>query len=406
MLDKTVSVNRTVNRELIAVIAAVSMAAMAMSILQPVLPLHLTSLGVNPKILGLMFSIGMLGMVFGEAGGGWLADKAGIKLPLGIGTFACVPLILCFVLTENTTAIFAIFLVWGIVRAGVFGPGRGYIGATVPLEKKATYMAIFAASTAITRSIGAFFGGFIGDHLGYDWDFYVSACLSLLGGVIMIVGLRKITRVQPDLRVQPVPVKGTKIPRKPYLSRPFLVQCAIGALCWTSIGVVGPFLPLLAVEVIGLDLTQVGIIITIGALVHASLLIPMGRISDRTNKRYMMIAGFLVAAAGLAGLALAKNFAGLIAATVVQNIGNAMFNPAAVALLSDSVPGNWQNTAMGIYGGCEDTGILIGSALGGFVWSSLGSQSAFLLVGTTASVLGAIVTLAFLRNKDIVKSLP
>jgi MFS family permease len=391
--------NRIFNRELVAVIGVVSLAVMAMSILQPVLPLYLTSLGVSPAVLGLMFSVGMVGMVFGESGGGWLADKVGIKVPMGMGTFACVPLILCFVFTDNTTAIFTIFLIWGIVRAGVFGPGRGYIGSTVPFERKGTYLAMFAAATAVSRSIGSFIGGYIGDHLGYDWNFYVSASLSLLGGVLMLICLRKVPRVQSSLLAPPDPLKVVKTLDKPYRSRLFLAQCIIGVLCWTSIGVVGPFLPLMAVDVARLDATHVGILFTTSALVSATLLVPMGRLSDRGNKRYMMVAGLLVAAAGLVFMALAKNFAGLIAAIVVQSIGNAVFNPAAVSLLSDTVPRNWQNTAMGIYGGCEDTGVVAGSALGGFIWSAVGPHATFLLVGTTASVLGAMVTLVFLRKK-------
>jgi MFS family permease len=151
------------------------------------------------------------------------------------------------------------------------------------------------------------------------------------------------------------------------------------------------------VEVAGVAVTEVGILFTISALVNAALLIPMGRLSDRTNKRILMIGGLLVIAVGLAGLALAKDFPGLVAAVVIQGIGTAMFSPAAISLLSDTVPLNWQNTAMGIYGACEDIGVVVGSALGGFVWSALGSSSAFLLVGMTAAILGAIVAFTLPR---------
>ncbi len=40
---------------------------LAMSMLQPVLPLYLTSIDVSPEVLGLMFSVAMVGMVFGES---------------------------------------------------------------------------------------------------------------------------------------------------------------------------------------------------------------------------------------------------------------------------------------------------------------------------------------------------
>lgn len=395
--------NKVINRELAAVIAIVSLAVMAMSVLQPVLPLHLTAIGVNPTILGLMFSVAMIGMVFGESSGGWLADKIGVRIPLGIGTFACAPIILCFVFTRNTPSIFLIFLSWGIVRAAVFGPGRGYIGATVPLSQKATFIAIYATAIAVSRSLGTLVGGIIGDALGYNWNFFTSVGIALLGGTLVIISLRKIPSVKPVLPSLNSPSSGRTSTRILYRSRTFLSQCAIGALCWTSTGVIGPFLPLLAVEVASVDVMEVGILFTIGALVNAVLLIPMGRLSDRKNKRMLMMAGLLVTAAGLAGLALAKSFPGLVAAVVTQSIGSAIFSPAAVSLLSDTVPLHWQNTAMGIYGACEDIGVVAGSALGGLVWSVLGPPSTFLLVGVTAAILGAIVSFTLLRGKTIKK---
>jgi MFS family permease len=395
--------NRIISRELAAVIAIVSLAVMAMSVLQPVLPLYLTSIGVNPTVLGLMFSVAMIGMVFGESSGGWLADKVGIRIPLSVGTFVCVPIIICFVFTQNTPSIFVIFLFWGITRAAVFGPGRGYIGSTVPITQKATFLAIYATAMAVSRSLGTYLGGFIADARGYEWCFYTSAGIVLLGGILVIIGLRKIPKVKPVLPDPTSPVDRAASARALYRSRPFLSQCIIGALCWMSMGVVGPFLPLLAVEVAGIAVTQVGILFTIGALVNAVLLIPMGRLSDRKNKKILMIVGLLVTAAGLAGLALAKDFPGLIAAVVTQSAGSAIFGPSAVSLLSDTVPPNWQNTAMGVYGACEDIGVVAGSALGGLVWSSLGPPSTFLLVGMTAAILGAIVSFTLLRDKAIKK---
>jgi len=91
--------NRVISRELVAVIAVTGLAVMAISILQPVLPLYLTSIGVTPTILGLMFSVAMIGMIFGESSGGWLADRVGIRIPLSVGTFVCAPIVLCFVFT-------------------------------------------------------------------------------------------------------------------------------------------------------------------------------------------------------------------------------------------------------------------------------------------------------------------
>jgi MFS family permease len=304
---------------------------------------------------------------------------------------------LLFTFTQNIPFIFAIFLVWGVVRAAVFGPGRGYIGGNVPVTHKATFMAVYAASMSVSRSLGAFLGGIIGDHLGYDWSFYTAAIVALLGGAALLFGLSKIAWGKPlPMAATPSNQVSTKAP---YRSRSFISQCVIAAFCWTSMGVVTPFLPLLVVDVAGVTATEVGVLFTISALASAALLIPMGRLSDRGNKKVMMILGLLVMAVGLGGITLARNYPGFIAAIVVQSIGSAIFSPAAVALLSDTVPQNWQNTAMGIYGACEDMGVVIGSALAGLAWSSIGPQSAFLLVGVVSSVLGAAAALTLPRHK-------
>ena len=101
-----------VNGELVTVIAAMGLGVLAISMLQPILPLYLTSINVSPDILGLMFSVAMVGMVFGESYWGWVADRIGLTRPLSTGTTVCGLFILCFIFTRNITAIFFIFLFW------------------------------------------------------------------------------------------------------------------------------------------------------------------------------------------------------------------------------------------------------------------------------------------------------
>jgi len=53
---------------------------------------------------------------------------------------------------------------------------------------------------------------------------------------------------------------------------------------------------------------------------------------------------------------------------------------------------------MGIYGVCEDIGVIVGSAVGGFVWSAWGPHPTF-LIGAVATGLGAAICLGLLREK-------
>jgi PPP family 3-phenylpropionic acid transporter len=392
---------RTITFELIVMLAIVGLATMAMALLQPVLPLYLTSLGVNPTMLGFMFSVGMAGMVVGESSGGWLADRVGIRVPLFIGTFVCAPLVLAFTFTTSPAIIFVIFFFWGIVRAAIFGPGRGYIGTKIPLAHKATFMAVYAASMAVSRSLGTLTSGFIADARSYDWVFYIAAGIGIAGSILVVLGLRNKHQAKGvPLHVTPERSEAKELPL--YRNRPFIYQSAIALVQFIAIGI-SPFMALLAAEVAHLPAREVGILFTISSITNAVLLIPMGRLADRRSKRMVMVIGLTITAAGQAIIGLSGSFAQIAVGCVIQGTGGAMFGPAAVALLSENVPSQRQSTAMGIYGAFEDAGVIIGSALGGVIWSAFGPAPTFFILGTGAAILGVIMSFTLLR-RPVVKT--
>ncbi len=391
---------KLVNGELALIIIIMSLAAMAMAILYPIIPLYLTSVNIVPSMIGLMLAAGMVGMVFGESTGGWLADKIGLKIPMSVGTFLCAPLVLCFVFARSIPAFFLIFPFWGIVRAAIFGPARGYVGNAATMTNKATVIAIYMTSMMVSRSLGSLISGIVADHWGYYWDFYLSASVSVLAGILVFAGLRKIPLWK---RVARTPVASASFPSAPARLtidyRPVIVLSIIAMLFFLSIGV-NSFVSLLATQVVGLDATQVGIIYTVGGLVGTVLFIPLGRLADRKDKKALILTGLLLSAAGLAGLAFARQYGLLILMMIIVNTGFAMFNPAAIALLSNNVPEYWQSTAMGIYGAAEDTGIIIGSGAGGFIWTAVGPPAVFMMA-SAAGVLGALICLVFIRERPV-----
>ena len=393
---------RFVTSEMVTVIAILGLGVLAMSILRPILPLYLTSIGITPEILGLMFSVAMVGMVIGESSWGWVADRVGLKIPLSMGTFGCVPAVFLFVLTQKIPAIFAIFFFWGVVRSALFGPGRGYIGAHAPPLRKATFMAIITVMLSASRSLGALPSGFIADTWGYHWVFFISCGIALLGGFVVITALRKTWTVKPELPdVSASPLDELASPGRAYSYRPLASQCVVAALNFLGLGILMTFLPLLATQVVGMDATEVGILFTIRGLVTMVLGIPLGMLADWKGKKGFMILGLLVSALAMAGVAFAESFPWLIVFISISSLGLAMFSPAALGLLSEAVPLHRQSTVMGVYGAIgENTGIIAGSALGGFVWTAWGSRATFLM-GTLAASLGAVVCFGFVRGKAL-----
>ena len=377
---------------MVTVIAIMGLGVLAMSILQPMLPLYLTSIGVSPEILGLMFSVAMVGMVIGESSWGWVADKIGLKIPMSVGTFVSGLAVFLFVLTQNVPVIFTIFFFWGIVRSALFGPGRGYIGAKASLLKKATFMAIIAVMMSASRSLGALPSGFVVDNWGYHAVFFISCGVSLLGGIIVITSLKKVQPVKPEPpAMTPSHTDELPSPGQALSYRSFSLQCVVAALEFWGVGILMTFLPLLATQVVGVGATEVGILFTISGVATMVLSIPMGMLADRKGKKTFMILGLLVSGVAMAGMAFAESFPWLIVSIIISSLGLMMFSPAALGLISASVPLRRQSTAMGLYGGiCENTGIVAGAALGGFIWSAWGPRATFLM-GTVAASLGAVI---------------
>ncbi len=135
----------------------------------------------------------------------------------------------------------------------------------------------------------------------------------------------------------------------------------------------------------------------------AAFFIPMGRMADRRDKKVLMIIGIVLSAANLAGIAFARQYWMLVVLQVVGNVGFAMFTPAAVAMLSNNAPEQGQGTAFGVYGASEDVGIILGSGIGGFVWTA-GGPMALYLMGAGAGVLGALICLGFVRDATAKKA--
>ncbi len=77
------------------------------------------------------------------------------------------------------------------------------------------------------------------------------------------------------------------------------------------------------------------------------------------------------------------------------------FQPAAVALFSDTAPSGKQGAAMGIYGMCEDLGIVIGPAIGGFLWENLGPQPTFWFAATPALAASMMALLLVRRRQSV-----
>jgi MFS family permease len=139
----------------------------------------------------------------------------------------------------------------------------------------------------------------------------------------------------------------------------------------------------------------IGIAIGVFGLVQASTQIPLGRLSDRIGRRWILIVSGFVYAFGALMVGLAQNIYQFILFRAIQATGAVV--SVIQACLGDIFPSERRGTAMAWFSTVYMVGTLVGIPVGGIVADVYGLTLPFYI----ASALGfaaATVLLAFLRE--------
>jgi EmrB/QacA subfamily drug resistance transporter len=112
-------------------------------------------------------------------------------------------------------------------------------------------------------------------------------------------------------------------------------------------------------------------------IVFAALLVPAGRLADRTGRRRTFIAGMLTFLAASVAAGLAPTVEVLVVARVVQAAGAAALVPTSLALLLPEFTLQQRATATGIWGAMGAIAAAVGPSLGGVLVDAAGWRWVF-----------------------------
>ncbi|MBI4236138.1 MAG: MFS transporter [Chloroflexi bacterium] len=127
------------------------------------------------------------------------------------------------------------------------------------------------------------------------------------------------------------------------------------------------------------------------------LMLSLGRLGDMIGRKRVLLAGFITFTAGLVFAPFSQSLAQLLAARIVQGIGQAMITSNGNALIVDAFPANERGRALGTSAAIVGLGLTSGPPLGGFLLDLLGWRSLF-YTRAPFVVLFLVLTAVILRS--------
>jgi MFS family permease len=150
---------------------------------------------------------------------------------------------------------------------------------------------------------------------------------------------------------------------------------------------------------IGVDQLQAATPIVSGFLLGYVVVMPvLGRLSDAFGRRPLLLLCLAVFAAGSLVTASAHDLASVVAGRALQGLGGGGLVPVTLALVADLWPPDRRGVPLGVIGGVQELGSVLGPLYGGLILTVATWQTIFWLNLPIAAALGAGLWIAGRRS--------
>lgn len=382
---------------------------MGLSFLGPIIPKFVQSLGVGAGGVGI--AVGMTMTAYGLA-------RAAMDIPAGrlVRFFGRRPVLIIAPAIVTISALgcglaaaYWQLIFWRLLQGA--GSAAFSVAALIVLGDISTpanrglYMSFFWSTFLIGATLGPSFGGLLGEYFGYRVPFYVYAGLALTATVWGYLRLPETKGSTPAPFSAHDADGGSPARAKTSLvalvkNKDFLLICLVAFLTLVTIGgTQATLIPLLGYERLQLSEGQVGLTLTLVAVVQLILTPLAGRFSDRLGRKMLIVPGGILTALGLVAFLLADNYAVFLVCGLLLGIGRGLGGPVPTAYVADIAPRKNYEGTLAAFRAFSDLGWVVGPVLCGGLKDFCGINFPFSL---TAGLLASVAVLfGFLARETV-----
>jgi MFS family permease len=386
-------VNRSVRTTLILSLYLPSfLLAFGSGMLIPVLPLYARSFGISYAMVGLVLASQSIGNLLGDVPSGVMMGRLGQRWSMTLGLAVLGSTTIAMGLARSVPELIIYSFVGGVGMALWNISRHAYMTNAIPLALRGRATATFGGINRIGVFAAPAIGGVLATAYGMRLPFYIYG-----GFVFAALAVVALFSNESDDVVH-LPHRGfvgtaSNLGRVFREHRRTLIPAGIAMFLGTMIRSGTKIaIPLYGSDVVGLDLDQIGLIVTLSAAVDMSMFYLAGVLMDRYGRKFASVPSFAIQGLGMALVPLAFSFSTLLLATLVIGFGNGIGSGTMLTLGSDLAPTDSMGEFLGMWRLIGDTGQMGAPLVIGSIADALSLSMATLAIA--ASGLGAAAVLA------------
>jgi len=374
-------------------------------IILPLLPVYATNLGASGIWLGIIVAGYSVSRAVAMPFIGRFSDRLGRKFFMVLGLALCSLLSAAYIWAGDVYQLAAVRFLHGIAAGMIMPVARAYIGDLAPKGEEATWMGYFNTAFLAGLGLGPIIGGLLYDKISplppvFGVDTGMVAVFGCMGAISLVTMFLAATFL-PSLSLERAQAKKRPKPNLPVMLSSVSFQGIFGYRVLEALGRRAWFtmLPVLAGIHMGLDGTQIGLLVATNAIVSSVLQSFTGRAMDRMqlNRRLVIVFGCLFQAAYLVATPLAQEWWHLMAISALAGIRVAISTPATSAMIIVEGRQHGMGQVVSMMATAMSIGMAAGPLLAGVMYDWQGIASVFYTAAAVVLVAAAWFTLSTRR---------